>query len=504
MGIEIKEMMISADEDEVRVAIVEDAKLAEIYVERIDAYSIVGNIYLGKVKNVLPGMEAAFIDIGLKKSGFLYVDEVLLPEVESEESVSLKIQNILKAGQDVLVQVTRDPMGTKGARVTTFISLAGKYLVLMPYGNAVGVSKRLPEKEKIRLREIGKKIKPRNMGIIIRTAAEDAELNELEKDLNYLKELWKSIKTKSKRKNHSKLIHSEEKLSLKMVRDVFSPDFYRLTIDCPIRYKKIMSYLKKNNPELRMKVQLYKDKISLFDKFDINAQIEASLKRKVWLRSGGSISIDPTEALTAIDVNTGKYIGKTSLEETILKTNLEAVEEVVRQIRLRDIGGIIVIDFIDMMDPRHRKQVFEVLNQTLVQDRTKSKVVEISKLGLAEMTRKNVSEGIKDILYETCSCCSGTGQVLSKKTICINLKRELYTYCISNSEKAFLFKLHPEAAEFMIGEKQISLRTFRRRVGKMVFIVKDSSIALGEFGIIAKGSKIGVKRVFTNLSKSIN
>ena len=503
MKAEINEIMITADEDEVRVAIVEDAKLAEIYIERINFHSIVGNIYLGRVKDVLPGMEAAFVDVGLRKSSFLYVDEVLFPEEELDPA-SLKIQHILKQGQDILVQVVRDPMGTKGARVTTFISLAGKYLVLMPYSDSVGVSRRLPEKEKTRLKELGQKIKPRNMGLIVRTAAEDAGLDDLKKDLNYLKRLWKEIRAKANRSKPPKLIHSEEELALKMVRDVFTSDFQRLIIDCPTRYKKIMNYLKKSNPELRSKVRLYKDSMPLFDKFDINSQIENSLNRKVWLRSGGYISIDSTEALIAIDVNTGKYIGKTSLGETILKTNLEAAEEIVRQIRLRDIGGIIVIDFIDMMDSRHKKRLSQTFNEALTQDRTKSKVVEISKLGLVEMTRKNVSEGIMGVLHENCPCCNGTGKISSEETIFINLKRKLYAYCVSHSERAFLFKLHPDAAAFITGKNQEGLRSLRRRTKKTIYIIKSLDISRDEFELVAGGHRISVKKIFVDMSKSMN
>ncbi|MDO8886145.1 Rne/Rng family ribonuclease [Candidatus Oleimmundimicrobium sp.] len=504
MDAEIKEMMISADEDEVRVAIVEDSKLAEIYIERIDTHSIVGNVYLGKVKDVLPGMEASFIDIGLRKNAFLYVDEVLFSEEEMESTTPLKIQHMLKKGQDVLIQVTREPMGTKGARVTTFISLAGKYLVLMPYGDVLGVSKRLPEEEKKKLKEFGKKIKPKNMGLIIRTAAEGAKLDDLKKDLNYLKRAWNMIKTKADRSKSPNLIYSEEELALKMVRDVFASDFQRLIIDCPQRYKKIMSYLKKTNPEFRSKVQLYKDSMPLFDKFNINSQIESSLNRKVWLRSGGHISIDPTEALTAIDVNTGKYVGKTSLGETIFKTNLEAADEVARQIRLRDIGGIVVIDFIDMIDPRHRKKLFQAFNNALACDRTKSKVVEISKLGLAEMTRKNVSEGIMDILYETCSCCKGTGKIPSKETIFINLKRKLYAFCVSNPERAFLFKIHPDVADFVIGKNQEKLQKLQKRARKIVYIVEDSSVPSGDFELVVKGSRTDVRKIYINLMKTID
>ncbi|HDP69461.1 MAG TPA: Rne/Rng family ribonuclease [Actinobacteria bacterium] len=503
MKTEIKEMMIAVDEDEVRVAIVEDAKLAEIYIEQIDSYSIVGNIYLGRVKNVLPGMEAAFVDIGLRKSSFLYVDEVLFPEEELDPA-SLKIQHMLKEGQDILVQVIRDPMGTKGARVTTFISLAGKYMVLMPYGDNVGVSRRLPDNEKARLKELGLKIKPRSMGLIVRTAAEGAKFDDLKKDLNYLKGLWKNIKAKTTRAKPPKLIYSEEDLDLKMIRDVFTSDFKRLMVDSSARYKKIMNYLKKTNPELRERVYLYRDRMPLFDKFNINNQIKDALKRKAWLRSGGYISIDPTEALTAIDVNTGKYIGKTSLEETILKTNLEAAEEVVRQIRLRDIGGIIVIDFIDMTNPRHKKQVSKILNEALEKDRTKSRVVEISKLGLVEMTRKNVSEGILDILSEPCLCCGGIGKIPSKRTVFIDLKRKLTSFLTSNPERAFLFKLHPDAAAFMVGKNQEDLRKLRRRTGKAIYMIGDSGVELGEFEMVLSGIKMTVRKVFMEMSKSLD
>lgn len=498
---ELKEILITVDDDETRVAILEDRRLVEIYAERTSAFSSVGNIYLGKVKDILPGMEAAFVEIGLPKNGFLYVDEAMFPK-DAPDSSSLKIQDVLKKGQDILVQVIKDPMGTKGARVTTQLSLAGKYIVLMVLGGGVGVSRKLLDEEKARLKEIAQKIKPNDMGIIVRTDAEDATLAELKNDLNYLKSTWKEIKSRASKAKAPKLVHFEEELSLKIVRDVFSSDFKGLIVDCPIKFKKIVSYLKKANPELVGAVSLYQESTPLFDKYNITPQIEDSLQRKVWLRSGGHLSIDKAEALTAIDVNTGKYIGKTSLEETIIKTNLEAAAEVVRQIRLRDIGGIIVIDFIDMAEAKNRKKVTKALNEAMAKDRTKSKVVEISKLGLIEMTRKNVSEGLKGIMFEDCPCCSGGGKVKSKETILIELKRSLYEVCAANAEKAFIFKLDPIFANYLTEDNGARLKWLRKRTGKIIYITQSETIPFGEYNMVAKGNWFNLRRVIAGLSKN--
>ncbi len=498
---EVKEILISSDEDETRVAIIEDRRLVEIYAERSSSFSSVGNIYLGKIKDVLPGMEAAFVDIGLAKNGFLYVDEVIFPK-DAPDPANLKIQDVLKKGQDILVQVIKDPMGTKGARVTTHISLAGKYLVLMVLGGGVGLSKKLPEDERARLKELAATIKPKDMGMIVRTDAEDATLGDLKKDLNYLKTTWKEIKSRLSKAKAPKLVHFEEELALKIVRDVFSSDFKNLIVDSSDKFKKITSYLKKANPELVGSVSLFSDGIPLFEKYGIDSQIEDSLERKVWLRSGGHLTIDRTEALTTIDVNTGKYIGKTSLEETIIKTNMEAVVEVVRQIRLRDIGGMIVIDFIDMTESKNRKKVSKALGEALAKDRTKSKVVEISKLGLIEMTRKNVTEGLSGIVFEDCPCCLGSGKVKSSETILIELKRRLLQFAVSNSEKAFIFKLNPKAARFLMDDGAIRLKGLKKKSGKAIYLVEDEEVALDDFIVSAKGNRFNLRRILAGILRN--
>lgn len=488
---ELKEIMISTDAFEIRAAVLEDSRLAEIYIERKERRSIVGNIYLGRVKDVLPGMEAAFIDIGLPKNAFLYVEEVIMPEEESEPLVT-RIEEALKPGQRILVQVIKEPMGSKGARVTTEITLPGRYLVLLPYADFMGISRRLPEETRESMRAVAAELKPQGMGLIMRTAAHDAGVEELRKDLAYLWDLWHSLQSRAGRSKPPSLIYQEVDLALKIVRDVFSSEHRYLIVDSPEVYQKVINFLENTNPGLKVRVKLHDEKMPLFDKFNINEQISAALKRKVWLRSGGYITIEHTEALTAIDVNTGKYIGKKSLEDTIFKTNLEATEEIVRQIRLRDIGGIIVIDFIDMEKDEHRQKVFSTFEETLKEDRTKTHVVEISSLGLIEMTRKNVAEGLLDFLCEPCSRCEGLGQVPSLETVAIDVIRKMRKRCLTREEEAFLFRLNDKVATRIKSKRGAMIKQLEKETGKTIHLVANSFSPEGEFEVVAEGSKAKV------------
>lgn len=475
-------MLISVDRFESRVAVLEDRKLMEIYVQPSGNKSIVGNVYLGVVKDILPGIEATFVDIGLEKNAFLYVSEVATVE---DVSALPKIEHLLRKGQDILVQVSKEPIKGKGARVTTQVTIPGRYVVLMPYSpENIGISRKLPDKEKDRLREICEKVKPRNMGLIVRTAAEGAQKEDLVKDIKQLKRLWWYLNWKIKRSKPVKLIYEEPELEIKAVRDWFSEDFNRLIIDSKPKYKKIISFLKKFSPELVDKVVFYDKTYPLFDKYEVNDQIQKVLRRKVWLKSGGYIAIDHTEALTAIDVNTGKYVGKKSLRQTVLKTNLEAAKEIVRQIRLRDIGGIIVIDFIDMDDEKDRNQVFSLFNKELESDRIKSKVIDISKIGLVEMTRKNTSESLLSQLSKTCPNCSGSGLVLTEKTIAVEVERYLRKVCTTKPSKAFLFKINPSMEAHF---KDDFIKHLREDTKKIVFIVADANLPLAKVELVVEG-----------------
>jgi ribonuclease G len=495
-----KEMMISQDPYEARAAVVEDTQLVEIYMERIDNPPIVGNIYLGKVKDVLPGMEAAFVDIGVERNAFLYIKEVIMPE-DDVDSVPRKIQHLLKPGQEILVQVSKEPMGKKGARVTTQITIPGRYLVLLPFGDLVGISRRLDPSERTRLRTLCDEIKPKNMGLIVRTAAQDVGVEELRRDLAYLRRLWTTLSRRIKRAKAPRLIHAEMELPLRTIRDVVTMDYNRIWIDDPRMFKKVHGYLKQTSPSLMRKLKLYEDSLPLFDKYRINEEVKKALNRKVWLRSGGYITIDGTEALTAIDVNTGKYVGKTSLEETIFQTNLEAAQEVVRQLRLRDIGGIIVIDFIDMENPRNRDEVFLSLNKALENDRIKSRVIEISRLGLVEMTRKNVSDGLLEYLSDRCPCCGGTGKIISNEAQSIDIGRKILKICIGSKSEALLFKVNSEVAHFLEGKRQTRIKKLQGISSKKILLYGQDECPIDTAELVREGSRREVTKVLRTIRK---
>ncbi|MGH3050012.1 MAG: Rne/Rng family ribonuclease, partial [Gaiellaceae bacterium] len=400
---------------------IEDGLVAEVYLERPEQRSIAGNVYLGTVDNVLPGMEAAFVEIGLEKNGFLYVDEIVGPELEGRRGAR-KIQDLIQKGQTILVQAVKDPMKTKGARLTTEVSLPGRFVVYVPHGDGLGVSRRIEDEERNRLKGILKEIAPAKGGVIVRTAAEGASAEDIERDLDFLQRLWKSIEAQAKDAKAPSLIYQEAELPLRVVRDLVTGDFERLLVDHDRTHKRIVGYLKKTSPHMAERVTRYKEREPLMEAFGVEQEIRSTLNRRVDLPSGGYLIFDYAEAFTVIDVNTGRFVGSRSkksgarLEDTITKNNLEAVKEVVRQLRLRDIGGIIVIDFIDMASPKNRAAVEKALGEELERDRTKTYVVEISPLGLVEMTRQNISDGPREIMTVECPTCAGVGVVLGDET----------------------------------------------------------------------------------------
>ncbi|HZT14365.1 MAG TPA: Rne/Rng family ribonuclease, partial [Gaiellaceae bacterium] len=425
-----RELLVSVDAGEKRVAVLEDDRVAEVYLERPERRSIAGNIYLGVVDNVLPGMEAAFVEIGLEKNGFLYVDEIVTPELEGRRH-GRRIQDLLSRGQEILVQAVKDPMKTKGARLTTEISLPGRFVVYVPQGEGVGVSRRLDDDERSRLRDILRQLDLPGGGIIVRTAAEGASAEDVERDIRFLEKLWREIQARAKAVDAPSLVYSEAELPLRVVRDLFTGDFERALVDDDATFKRITGYLKKTSPHMAERVHRYREKEPLFEAYGVDAEIRSTLNRRVDLPSGGYLVFDYAEAFTVIDVNTGRFVGsrsKTSsqrLEDTITKNNLEAVKEVVRQLRLRDIGGIIVIDFIDMANPKNRQQVEEELKAELERDRTKTYVVEISPLGLVEMTRQNVTDGPREVMTRKCPTCGGDGIIVAEDTAAVEVERRL-------------------------------------------------------------------------------
>ena len=487
-----RDLVISVDVAEQRVAILEDDKVAEVYLERPESRSIAGNIYKGTVDNVLPGMEAAFVEIGLEKNGFLYVDEIVTPELEGRRH-GRKIQDLLSRGEEILVQAVKDPMKSKGARLTTEISLPGRFVVYVPSGEGFGVSRRLPEEERIRLRDILKSVAPKSGSMIVRTAADGASAEDIERDIDFLQRLWKEIQGRAEKAKAPALVYQEAELPLRVVRDLFTNDFEQAVVDHDLTYKRIVGYLKKTSPHMAEKVRKHTGKTALFEDFGVDEEIRSTLSRRVDLPSGGYLVFDYAEAFTVIDVNTGRFVGSRSkssagrLEDTITKNNLEAVKEVVRQLRLRDIGGIIVIDFIDMANPKNRAAVEEALKTELERDRTKTYVVEISPLGLVEMTRQNVSHGPREILTKRCPTCEGDGIVFSEVSAAVEAERKLRMLAASSRSAAFRVELNPHVAAALIGPGAERLQAIEERTRRRIFIEPKEGVPPEHFEVVARG-----------------
>jgi ribonuclease E len=408
-----KLMVITEHGERDQIAVLEERELVQHYVTRIGARSMVGNVYLGRVQNVLPGMEAAFVDVGRGRNAVLYAGEVNWSP-EDLEGAPPRIEHVLKSGQSVLVQVTKDPIGGKGARLTAQISLPGRFLVLAPNSDVSGISRRLLDAERRRLKAIFKDIKPNDHGLIVRTAAEGASREALAADLDRLLEDWKQIEKRSRKAKAPAVLYEEPELTVRVVRDLFTDEEYReLVTDSPRVFGLVTDYLRDVAPDVLSKVRLHEGPLSAFEEFHIVEQIHKGLDRKVWLPSGGYLVIDRTEAMTVIDVNTGRSVGKSNLEETVVNTNLEAATEVARQLRLRDIGGMIVIDFIDMLLEQNKKKVIDQMKEALAQDKSRSQVFDISPLGLLEVTRKRVSGGLLEAFSETCPTCEGRGLLIT-------------------------------------------------------------------------------------------
>ena len=487
-----RELVISVDVAEQRVAVLEDDKVAEVYLERDESRSIAGNIYKGTVDNVLPGMEAAFVEIGLEKNGFLYVDEIVTPELEGRRQ-GRKIQDLLSRGEEILVQAVKDPMKSKGARLTTEISLPGRFVVYVPSGEGFGVSRRLPDDERSRLREILKSVGPKKGGVIVQTAAEGASAEDIERDIDFLERLWKAIQDQAKQVEAPSLVYQEAELPLRVIRDLFTNDFERAVVDHDLTYKRIVGYLKKTSPHMAEKVQKHTGKTALFEELGVEDEIRSTLSRRVDLPSGGYLVFDYAEAFTVIDVNTGRFVGSRSkssgqrLEDTITKNNLEAVKEVVRQLRLRDIGGIIVIDFIDMANPKNRGAVEDALKSELERDRTKTYVVEISPLGLVEMTRQNVAHGPREILTKRCPTCHGDGIVVSETSAAVEAERKLRALAAASRTGAFKVELNAHVATILIGPGAARLQAIEDRTRRRFFLVGKEGMPADHFEVLDRG-----------------
>lgn len=508
------EIVINANALETRVALLESSVVTELFVERHKDRGIASNIYKGVVTKVLPGMQAAFVNIGLEKAGFLYVSDVdvidIMEEYEKmmagEEDVetetelgpkkkqrpsrkrphSLPIEEVLQEGQEVVVQVSKEPIGSKGCRLTSYPTLAGRYLVYMPTIDNVGVSRRIKEEaERRRLRELIKNIKKPGSGYIVRTVSEGASEEAFLRDINFLNKLWSDIQKKAEKVSAPALLHSDLNLILRAFRDLCTDDVETIIMDSEEEYRNCINFVRSYMPYVEPKVKLYAGKEPIFDVYGVEMEIERALGRKIWLKSGGYIVIDQTEALVTIDVNTGRYVGKRNPEETILKTNLEAIKEIVFQLKLRNIGGIIIIDFIDMAREESKEKVYSTLETALKQDRAKANILKVSELGLVEMTRERVRESLSRTLCEPCSYCEGRGRVKSPVTVSHEVFREIKRVANTMSRSAkVMVNVHPRVADMLLQEERPFLDQLEKELNKHIIIKADYDLHLEQYEVI--------------------
>ncbi len=504
-----KKIIINVTEHETRVALAEDDTVAELFIERKGSKDSNGNIYKGRVQRVLPGMQAAFVDIGLKQAAFIYVDDVIHDSFSDMEKIfsdeedennqahadieehavekgQYGIEDLIQEGQEIMVQVSKSPIGTKGARITSNISLPGRFLVLMPTSTHIGISRRIEdEQERNRLKEMVINLTGEDrIGYIVRTAAEGVNEEKIAYEMGFLKNLLKNIKKKYKTAPTPSLLHQELNLSIRAVRDLLVQEAEKLIIDSKSDYELILSFLNTINPGLKDSVELYEGKEPIFDAYNLEGDISRALKKKVWLKSGGYIVIEHTEALVAVDVNTGRYVGKHNLEETILKTNLEAVKEIAYQIRLRDIGGIIIIDFIDMEKKSNQEKVFNALSEAFTKDRSKTHILPISDMGLIQMTRKRTRKPLTRLLCEPCFYCDGEGYLISRKTICYSIYRDILKNELDMASVRLTLRVNPEIADLLHGEERRIVSSLEKKIGKQIIIYPDSQYHMEEFDII--------------------
>ncbi len=509
------ELLVNVAPFETRIVRIENGLAEEIYIERERERGLRGNIYKGRVQRVLPGIQAAFVDIGLDKAGFLYAGDIVEPDVngngylpapQDEDPDAGKdeaqnetpaayshnrrnvpaINNLLKEGQEIIVQVSKDPIASKGPRLTSLASLAGRYLVYLPNYDHVGIARRIESaEERDRLLEIGEAIKPENGGgIIIRTVAEGHNLFELQDDLKFLMRLWKDIEQRMQHGHAGGLIHKEMNLYLRAMRDFVDDEIEKIHIDSRDAYDRMKKFAKRFMPEVAKKLYYYPGERPIFDVYGIEEEINRALKRRVPLKSGGHIVIDQTEALIAIDVNSGSFVSSRNLEETGFKTNLEAVHEIVHQLRLRNLGGIIVLDFIDMQEEENRKRLIEVLEEALTRDKAKSHIVQFSGLGLVEMTRKRTRESLGRTLMQECPKCGGIGHVKSQTTLCHQLFREVVAESRAYPCKKLMVIAHPSIIDLLLGEESEDIARLETFTGKEISLKSDAELAPEHYEIV--------------------
>jgi len=497
-----KQLIINMTAQETQVALLEDGTIAELFIDWEKNSDITGNVYKGRVQRVLPGMQAAFVDIGLKQAAFIHVNDVLgdnigdapplfrdeseeIPEIAEATPLERKdvtIEELLTDGQEILVQVAKSPIGTKGARVTSYISLPGRFLVMMPNANHIGVSRRIEDEfERQRLRDLMESLRSDHVGYIVRTAAEGTSEEKIVSEMCFFRNLWENIQRKHQTAPAPSLLHQELNVVHRAVRDLMTHEAEKIVIDSKEGYDSVLGFLDGFMPSLKDSVELYEGREPIFGAFNLEGDISRALKRKVWLKSGGYIVIEHTEALVAIDVNTGRYVGKHNLEETILKTNLEAVKEIAYQIRLRDIGGIIIIDFIDMEKKSNQEKVFNALKDAFRRDRSKTHVLPMSEMGLIQMTRKRVRKPLSRLLCEPCFYCDGEGYLMSKQTICHTIYREILRNAQDLMGVRLTLQVNPEIAEVLHHEESDAILSLEKMIGKQIVVYPNMKFHLEEF-----------------------
>jgi ribonuclease G len=521
-----KEMIISSSAHETRVAILEEDQVAEIFIERERQRGVVGNLYKGRVSKVLPGMQSAFVDLGLERDGFLYVSDVVATfeefdrletdddpppaggngapasargrggrhDRDRDKGAEPKIEELLKEGQEIIVQVAKEPLGTKGARLTSHATMPGRFLVFMPTVDHVGVSRKIESREeRSRLRGIVREFREQtgfSGGVIIRTAAAGRPKEDIVSDLSYFHKVWTEIRQKSETSRAPAVVYREQSLVAKLLRDLLTEEFSAIRIDNELEHRRIIELVERIMPTLAPKVKLYDKEYPIFEEYGVQAEIDKALRSKVWLKSGGSIVINQTEALVAIDVNTGRYVGKKTagrLEDTILKTNLEAVKEIVRQIRLRDLGGIIVLDFIDMEEKKNRQKVFQTVEQELRRDRAPSKALQVSDFGLVIITRKRVKQSLERVLTEPCPYCAGSSVIKSSSTICYEILSEVKKISADLNGQSLVLRVNPDIARALRDEERAVFKDLKQSLDKDIAIKPDVQLHHEQFDLMAIG-----------------
>jgi len=507
-----KEMIVSSNGHETMVAILEDDLVAEIFVERERHRGVVGNVYKGRVSKVLPGMQSSFIDVGLERDGFLYVADVIdtldefdkLAGDDEEEGGGSKgrgndrdrpqpkIEELLKEGQEIIVQVVKEPLGTKGARLTSHVTMPGRFLVFMPTVDHIGVSRKIESREeRSRLRGIVREFREAHGftgGVIIRTAASGRPKEDILGDLDAFHKIWTEMRQRNESSRAPAVLYQEQSIVSRLLRDLLTEDFQAIRIDNATEHQRVLELIERIMPSLAPKVKLYSKPYPIFDEYGVQAEIDKALRSKVWLKSGGSIVINQTEALVAIDVNTGRFVGKKTsgrLEDTIVKTNLEAVKEIVRQIRLRDLGGIIVLDLIDMEDRKNRQKVYQAVETELGKDRSPSKALQVSDFGLVIVTRKRVKQSLERVLTEPCPYCSGTGVIKSSSTICYEILSEVKKVSPELNGRRLLLRVNPDIARALKEEEHAVVKDLRQSIGKDVTIRADVHLHHEQFDVMA-------------------